>query len=90
MRLSRISGTEPTAKQSFSFKTSTVAALTRYQECYVATHGADVPLKDMVEKMLQQFMLDDKDFQRFLKKEQSVGMFSSGENSMARHCNPDF
>ena len=41
MKLSRIPGHEPTAKQSWALKVSTVAQLQAYHDMYVAATGAD-------------------------------------------------
>lgn len=64
MKLSRIPGHEATEKQSWALKVSTVSQLKAYHEMYVATTGADVSLKDVVEQMLLDFMGDDKAFQK--------------------------
>jgi hypothetical protein len=64
MKLSRIPGHEATAKQSWALKVSTVNQLQAYHDMYVASTGADVSLKDVVEQMLLDFMGDDKAFQK--------------------------
>lgn len=68
MKLSRIPGHEPTAKQSWALKVSTVTQLQVYHEMYVAATGADVSLKDVVEQMLLDFMGEDKAFQKAFRQ----------------------
>lgn len=69
MKLSRIPGHEPTAKQSWALKVSTVTQLQAYHDMYIAATGADVSLKDVVEQMLLDFMGDDKAFQKALRQQ---------------------
>lgn len=68
MKLSRIPGHEATEKQSWALKVSTVSQLKAYHEMYMATTGAEVSLKDVVEQMLLDFMGDDKAFQRAFRQ----------------------
>lgn len=64
MKLSAIPGVEPTVKHGFSFRQSTADMLQFYHQCYSRHIGSDVALKDVVERMLLDFMEDDKAFQR--------------------------
>lgn len=73
MKLKNIPGNEPTIKQSFAFRKSTVDTLQRYQHCYKVEHGTEVSMKDMVEHMLVLFMAEDKSFQQHLRKPGSAG-----------------
>jgi len=68
MKLSRIPGHEPTVKHSFSLKKSTSDLLEKYHSLYQRVTGVEVPLKDVVEQMLLDFMGEDKTFQKELKK----------------------
>lgn len=68
MKLTRIPGHEPTLKQSWALKTSTVTLLQQYHDMYVAATGAEVSLKDVVEQMLLDFMAEDKEFQKALRQ----------------------
>lgn len=68
MKLSRLPGFEPTVKLSFSFKKSTHEQLQAYHQLYQREEDIEVPLKDVVEQMLLEFMADDKAFQRELKR----------------------
>ena len=68
MKLSRIPGHEPTVKHSFSLKKSTSDQLEKYHALYQRVTGVEVPLKDVVEQMLLDFMSEDKTFQKELKK----------------------
>lgn len=68
MKLSRIPGHEPTVKHSFSLKKSTSDMLEKYHSLYQRETGVEVPLKDVVEQMLLDFMGEDKTFQKELKK----------------------
>jgi len=68
MKLTRLPAHEKTVKHSFAFRQSTASQLQQYQEMYKEVTGADVPLKDVVEQMLLDFMRDDKDFQKFLRQ----------------------
>lgn len=67
MKLSPIQKTEATVKHTFALKVSTTEALHRYQELYKKTLQSEVSLKDLVEQMLVDFMVNDKDFQKHLK-----------------------
>lgn len=67
MKLSRIPGHEVTAKVNYSWKASTVEMLQQYAAFYRAQTGVEVPVKDVAEQILRDFMGDDKDFQRFLR-----------------------
>jgi hypothetical protein len=67
MKLTHIPVVEKTAKRSFSFKQSTVEKLAAYHEMYQEFIGAKVDLKDVVERMLLDFMEADKDFQKSAK-----------------------
>ncbi len=67
MKLSHIPGHEPTTKQAFAWKTSTVVQLQKYLALYNSTHGVEVTLKEVTEQMLLDFMADDKVFQKALK-----------------------
>lgn len=72
MKLSRIPGHEPTVKHSFSLKKSTSDLLEKYHQMYQQVTGVEVPLKDVVEQMLLDFMGDDKAFQKALKNLQGT------------------
>lgn len=67
MKLSRIPGIEPSVKQSYSFKQSTVEALNHYKDACESVAGVDVGLRDLVEQILLDFMSSDKTFQRYLR-----------------------
>ena len=66
MKLSRIPTVEKTAKRSFSFRQSTWDSLDEYLEEYQKHHGTKVDMKDLVERMVLDFMEADKDFQKKL------------------------
>jgi hypothetical protein len=68
MKLTRLPAHEKTVKHSFAFRQSTASLLQQYQEMYKEVTGADVPLKDVVEQMLLDFMTDDKAFQKRLRQ----------------------
>lgn len=71
MKLSRIPGAEPTVKHSFSFRRSTSNNLQAYFSYYLAETGAEgVSIKDVAEQILQDFMAEDKGFQRYLRQAQ--------------------
>jgi hypothetical protein len=67
MELPRIPGHEQSVKHSFAFKQSTTNQLQQYQAYYESTYGAEIPLKDLVEHMLLNFMAKDKGFQKHLR-----------------------
>lgn len=67
MKLSRIPGIEPSVKQSYSFKLSTVEALNHYKDACESAAGVDVGLRDLVEQILIDFMSSDRTFQRYLR-----------------------
>lgn len=69
MKLSRIPGHEATEKQSWALKVSTVTQLKAYHAMYMASTGAEVSLKDVVEQMLLDFMGDDKAFQKAFRQQ---------------------
>lgn len=72
-KLSRIPGTEPTVKHSFTLRASTSEQLVAYHLYYCKAEGIDpakLPLKDVAEQMFIDFMASDKDFQRSLEAEQ--------------------
>lgn len=77
MKLTRIPGAEQTVKHSFSLKASTTAHVQAYHRLYCQKFGLDprtVPLKDIVEQILIDFMANDRDFQRQLaEQEQKAG-----------------
>ena len=74
MKLTRIPGVEPTVKQAFTFKRSTVELLLAYQQaCVESVGGVDVVYRDLVEQMLLDFMAEDKAFQRYLKDQEKQG-----------------
>jgi hypothetical protein len=68
MKLTRLPAHEKTVKHSFAFRQSTASQLQQYQEMYKEVTGAEVPLKDVVEQMLLDFMTDDKAFQKRLRQ----------------------
>lgn len=76
MKLSLIPGHETTSKVQFNWKATTVEKLQQYLGFYKSVTGADVPLKDLTEQMLLDFMAEDKAFQKFVKSQEpqaSVG-----------------
>lgn len=72
MKLTRLPAHEKTVKHSFAFRQSTTSQLQQYQEMYKEVTGAEVPLKDVVEQMLLDFMADDKTFQKRQRQKQEA------------------
>jgi hypothetical protein len=77
MKLAEVTSNEPTERIAVSVKASTHANLKAYRDSYKATYGKDVTMSEMIEKMLMQFMGEDKNFQKYLsqssKKEKTSG-----------------
>lgn len=88
MKLSRIPGHEATAKQSWALKVSTVNQLQAYHEMYVASTGADVSLKDVVEQMLLDFMGDDKAFQKAYRQKLEAAAAAQASPAPAAQAAP--
>lgn len=65
MKLTKIQGHESTKKVQYSWKATTTDMLDQYAAFYKAQTGIEVPLKDITEQMILDFMREDKAFQKF-------------------------
>lgn len=65
MKLTKIQGHESTKKVQYSWKATTTDMLDQYAAFYKAQTGIEVPLKDITEQMVLDFMREDKAFQKF-------------------------
>lgn len=66
MKLAKVMSNEPMERLAIGMKASSHVSLKAYQEFYKATYGEEIPLNQLVETMLGDYMRDDKDFQKAL------------------------
>jgi hypothetical protein len=83
MKLTRLPAHEKSVKHSFAFRQSTTSLLQQYQDMYKEVTGAEVPLKDVVEQMLLDFMTDDKAFQKRLRQKQDAEQAAEAASAAA-------
>ena len=62
MKLKKVTKNDPVERLAVSIKKSTMEMLAAYQTHYKKTYGEDIERSHLVEEMLREFMLTDKDF----------------------------
>ncbi len=62
MKLKKVTLNDPVERLAVSVKRSTMSMLDAYRSHYQATYGEEIEKSHLVEEMLRDFMLSDKDF----------------------------
>jgi len=66
MRLKKLAPKEPVVRVTLGLRTSTSDQLEAYQAQYLEVYGEPIERSNLVEQMLLDYMLSDRDFQKFL------------------------
>ncbi len=62
MKLKKVTQNDPVERLAVSVKRSTMTMLDAYRAHYQSTYGEEIEKSHLVEEMLREFMLSDKDF----------------------------
>ncbi len=68
MKLKKVTQNDPVERLAVSVKRSTMTMLDAYRAHYQTTYGEEIEKSHLVEEMLREFMLSDKDFAKELAK----------------------
>ncbi len=68
MKLKKVTQNDPVERLAVSVKRSTMSMLDAYRVHYQSTYGEEIEKSHLVEEMLREFMLTDKDFAKELAK----------------------
>ena len=66
MKLAALPVQESSVKLSLTVKKSTADLLDHYQACYEEEYNQEVSPRELIESMLLKFIVDDRDFQKWL------------------------
>ncbi|WP_018234284.1 DUF2274 domain-containing protein [Thioalkalivibrio thiocyanodenitrificans] len=71
MKIDRITNHDPIVRQALGIHKSVVDRLKSYQAMYSSAYNDEIPLNQLVEEMVRQFMDSDREFARFEKSKPS-------------------
>lgn len=63
---------DPTSRVTLQFRASTIRQIEAYCKLYAAEFGEDISQSLLVEELLRNVFLADKDFQRYLSKQEEA------------------
>jgi hypothetical protein len=72
MKLGKLPEKDPVESKPVGLKKSAWAKIQQYQRLYAKEHGKEIKTNELVGLMLETFMEGDKDFQKFLKDEETA------------------
>lgn len=72
MKLKRVVTNEKTERITVNMRVSVAAQLKLYREEYQKAYGVEISMGLMVEEIVRDYMLEDKDFQKFLANKTSA------------------